>query len=234
MSNHTRRARLWGAAGVVLLIAAVIALITGFRAQQHAPQPPAAARVRSMSRPAHRALSDLRRRRPRRQHLRPLLLRSARYFPLRCQRLSTSRRSGCTPHSGTSASPPRERSGRRPWTATHTRTGWTFPPSPANSGRPRSSGTSTQPPTGRRCFSGSGRFGSATLSRSAVPTASSLFSRSNESSFIRRLSSPPRPVRNLDHAGLRLITCGGVFNAAQRSYESNIVVFASLVSTHPA
>ena len=43
MSNHTRRARLWGAAGVVLLIAAVIALITGFRAEQHAPQPPAAA-----------------------------------------------------------------------------------------------------------------------------------------------------------------------------------------------
>jgi sortase (surface protein transpeptidase) len=39
---------------------------------------------------------------------------------------------------------------------------------------------------------------------------------------------------NLDHAGLRLITCGGVFNAAQRSYESNIVVFASLVSTHKA
>lgn len=39
---------------------------------------------------------------------------------------------------------------------------------------------------------------------------------------------------NLDHAGLRLITCGGLFDAAQHNYESNIVVFASLVSTHKA
>lgn len=39
---------------------------------------------------------------------------------------------------------------------------------------------------------------------------------------------------NLDHAGLRLITCGGIFDPALHSYESNIVVFASLVSTHKA
>jgi hypothetical protein len=39
---------------------------------------------------------------------------------------------------------------------------------------------------------------------------------------------------NLDHAGLRLITCGGIFDPAIRSYESNIVVYASLVSTHKA
>lgn len=39
---------------------------------------------------------------------------------------------------------------------------------------------------------------------------------------------------NLDHAGLRLITCGGLFDPAQHNYESNIVVFASLVSTHKA
>lgn len=34
---------------------------------------------------------------------------------------------------------------------------------------------------------------------------------------------------NLDHAGLRLITCGGVFDAAAGSYESNIVAYATLV-----
>ena len=39
---------------------------------------------------------------------------------------------------------------------------------------------------------------------------------------------------NLDHAGLRLITCGGVFDPSIRSYESNIVVYASLVSSHRA
>lgn len=33
---------------------------------------------------------------------------------------------------------------------------------------------------------------------------------------------------NLDHAGLRLITCGGAFDSAAGSYESNVIVFASL------
>jgi sortase (surface protein transpeptidase) len=36
------------------------------------------------------------------------------------------------------------------------------------------------------------------------------------------------------NAQLRLITCGGKFDFSARSYESNIVVFASLVSSHRA
>lgn len=39
---------------------------------------------------------------------------------------------------------------------------------------------------------------------------------------------------NLDHAGLRLITCGGVFDSEARSYEDNIIAFASLTSTRAA
>ncbi len=34
---------------------------------------------------------------------------------------------------------------------------------------------------------------------------------------------------DLDHAGLRLITCGGSFDPAARSYADNIVVFADLL-----
>lgn len=34
---------------------------------------------------------------------------------------------------------------------------------------------------------------------------------------------------NIDHAGLRLITCGGVLNRAAGSHEDNIVVFAELM-----
>jgi sortase (surface protein transpeptidase) len=34
---------------------------------------------------------------------------------------------------------------------------------------------------------------------------------------------------NLDHPGLRLITCGGSFDRGARSYVDNIVVFADLV-----
>jgi sortase (surface protein transpeptidase) len=34
---------------------------------------------------------------------------------------------------------------------------------------------------------------------------------------------------DLDHAGLRLITCGGSFDPGERSYDDNIVVFADLI-----
>lgn len=36
----------------------------------------------------------------------------------------------------------------------------------------------------------------------------------------------------IDHAGLRLITCGGDFDSARRSYVDNVVVFARLVHAH--
>lgn len=36
---------------------------------------------------------------------------------------------------------------------------------------------------------------------------------------------------NLNHAGLRLITCGGTFDFSARSYEDNIVVYASLIES---
>lgn len=46
---------------------------------------------------------------------------------------------------------------------------------------------------------------------------------------------PTRQVfGNTDHAALRLITCGGKFNPAKASYESNIVVYAHLASSHRA
>jgi hypothetical protein len=39
---------------------------------------------------------------------------------------------------------------------------------------------------------------------------------------------------NTDDAQLRLITCGGAFDDAARSYEDNVIVFATLVGTRPA
>jgi hypothetical protein len=37
-----------------------------------------------------------------------------------------------------------------------------------------------------------------------------------------------------NHAGLRLITCGGMFNRSKGGYQANIVVYAHLVSSHIA
>ncbi|MFD9868600.1 class F sortase [Streptomyces niveus] len=38
--------------------------------------------------------------------------------------------------------------------------------------------------------------------------------------------------RNLDHAGLRLITCGGKYSEADRRYADNVVVYATLTGSH--
>ena len=39
---------------------------------------------------------------------------------------------------------------------------------------------------------------------------------------------------DLDHPGLRLITCGGSFDRETRNYDDNIIAFADLIATHPA
>jgi sortase (surface protein transpeptidase) len=44
---------------------------------------------------------------------------------------------------------------------------------------------------------------------------------------------PSRAVYGpIDHAGLRLITCGGTYDAARHRYLDNVVVFASLEAVH--
>lgn len=51
----------------------------------------------------------------------------------------------------------------------------------------------------------------------------------------KKAKFPTRAVYgNTDHAALRLMTCGGTFNYAKRSYESNIVVYAALVDVRHA
>jgi sortase (surface protein transpeptidase) len=39
---------------------------------------------------------------------------------------------------------------------------------------------------------------------------------------------------DLDHAGLRLITCAGAFDPTMRSYDDNLIVFAELVGSDPS
>jgi hypothetical protein len=53
---------------------------------------------------------------------------------------------------------------------------------------------------------------------------------------VRRYAKPEFPTRavfgGVDHAGLRLITCGGEFDRSSHRYSDNVVVFATLVSAH--
>jgi hypothetical protein len=44
---------------------------------------------------------------------------------------------------------------------------------------------------------------------------------------------PTRAVfGGIDHAGLRLITCGGTYDQSSHRYRDNVVAFADLVSSH--
>ena len=53
-------------------------------------------------------------------------------------------------------------------------------------------------------------------------------------SRVARFSKSEFPSRavygRIDHAGLRLITCGGTYDAAQHKYQDNVIVFAKLES----
>ena len=99
------------------------------------------------------------------------------------------------------------------------------------SARRWSSGTSTPPRTARRCSTTSGGCVPATGSRSPRRTGRRAPSRSTPCAPTRRTSSRSLEVYG-DTAGpeLRLITCGGDFDDAARSYRDNTVVFARLVT----
>lgn len=61
-----------------------------------------------------------------------------------------------------------------------------------------------------------------------------VFSVTRVASYGKR-AFPTRVVYGtLDHAGLRLITCGGRYDAARHRYLANVVVFADLVAGRPA
>jgi hypothetical protein len=51
---------------------------------------------------------------------------------------------------------------------------------------------------------------------------------------VERVAKDRFPTRRvygpLDHAGLRLVTCGGAFDRAARSYRDNVIVYAALTS----
>ena len=76
--------------------------------------------------------------------------------------------------------------------------------------------------------------------RNLEPGAEILVDRTDGSTATFRVTSRKQFDKNafpselvygdLDHAGLRLITCGGSFDRSARSYEDNIVVFANLVA----
>ena len=58
-----------------------------------------------------------------------------------------------------------------------------------------------------------------------------------EVTHVARYEKSEFPTRTVfggvDHAGLRLITCGGEFDSTSNRYRANVVAFATLHSEHP-
>lgn len=62
--------------------------------------------------------------------------------------------------------------------------------------------------------------------------STAVFRISEVQEFRKRAFPSRRVYSDIDHAGLRLITCGG-YDAAADVYRTNVVVFAELVTSSP-
>jgi hypothetical protein len=230
MSNHARRARLFGVAGVVLVIAAVTALVIGLRAQQHAPQPPASAASQVDVTPQAPTAPDSgsagAARSPATRG--PLLARSV---PVRLDvpaiGVHTSlQRIGLTA-AHTIQTPPLGRDSHAYWL--------TVSPTPGELGPATIIGHVDSAAYGPGVFFRLGALRQRdTISVTRADGHVAIFAVERVVEYPKAKFPTQAVYGNLDHAGLRLITCGGIFDASQHSYESNIVVFAALVSTHPS
>lgn len=233
MSNRTRRARLLGVVGAVLLAAGVIALAIAVVAQRSAPQPPASAAtpvdvvpsVAPATVPGPGTGSMTAGRSGTRG---PLLQRSA---PTRISIPSIGVNGVLgtigLDRTGQIETPPLGKDSHAYWLDVS--------PTPGELGPATIIGHVDSAANGPGVFFRLGDLRQRDVidvSRTDGTTATFEVERVAE---YKKASFPTQEVYgNIDHAGLRLITCGGSFDSSARSYESNIVVYASLVSVRRA
>ena len=122
---------------------------------------------------------------------------------------------------------PHRRRSRR-WPRTRRRAGTAAPRPRASSARRCSSGTSTPPSTAPGCSSSSAPCAGDTVNVTRADHTAAVFRVDPRGRFPKDHFPTLEVYGNTDNAELRLITCGGNFDPTARSYESNIVVFASL------
>ncbi len=233
MSNHARHVRLLGAAGVVLLIAAVAAIVVGLRGPHHAPQPPAAAAspvdvtptTPTTTLPVTTRPGTGRTSAPTRG---PLLARS---FPTRLDvpaiGVHTALKRIGLNSSNMIKTPPLGGDSHAYWL--------NVSPTPGQLGPATIIGHVDSAANGPAVFFRLGALRQRdTISVTRADATVAVFQVERVVQYPKATFPTQAVYGNLDHAGLRLITCGGIFDAARHSYESNIVVFASLISSRKA
>lgn len=235
MSSHARRRkRIFTAAGVALLALGLAAIVAFVLAQQHAPQPPASAAspvnvLPTTSEPTHRSVDPATPRSSRSPTVQgPVLNRS---MPVKLRIPAISVDSALAPIGLTSTgeiqTPPLDRDSHAYWL--------NVSPTPGQLGPSVILGHVDSAAYGPAVFF---RLGDMRQRDKIYVTLAdhqvAVFEVQRVVEY-QKANFPTLAVYgNTDYAALRLITCGGTFDPAIRSYESNIVVYAEFVSTHPA
>ncbi len=237
---RTRRARILGVAGAVLLVAGALAVVIALRSQQSAPQPPPSAASpvdvipsdapatrttgRTGSTPRPSTTSGPRTTAP---TTRGLVLQRSLPTRLRIPAIgvdSSLKKIGLTDR-GEIATPPLVRDSHAYWL--------TVSPTPGQLGPATIIGHVDSAAYGPGVFFKLGDMRQRDkiyLTRADGTVA--MFEVERVAEYSKSHFPTQAVYGNLDHAGLRLITCGGNFNSSIHSYESNIVVYAALVSAH--
>jgi hypothetical protein len=225
--RNTRR-RYVGGLAVLLVLAGIVVLVVGIRGQNHAPQPSPAAAITSASAPVSAAAGTASTSAPAPVPRGPLLARST---PTRLQ----------IPAIGVSSSLlqlglNKDRTVQVPPLSKDSKAGWyTGSPTPGQLGPSLLLGHVDSAEYGPGVFFKLGalhRGDTVDVTRADATVA--VFRIDRVASFPKDHFPTLEVYGDTSNAQLRLITCGGKFDFSARSYENNIVVFASLVSSHRA
>ncbi|HEX8094617.1 class F sortase [Jatrophihabitans sp.] len=240
IAPHARRGRLFAAAASVLVLAGVALLVAGLRAQRQPPQPPAAAAIpyagsqQPTSQPA--AKSPAKSSRPAGASPKaatkpvtgPVLSRSV---PVRLEVPQLGINSDLL-QLGLNA----DQSLQVPPLGKNSPAGWyKYSPTPGQLGPSVLLGHVDSAEYGPGVFFklGALRPGS-TVSVTRADRTTAVFRVDRVVSYSKDDFPTLEVYGNTDSAQLRLITCGGKFDSNSGHYESNIVAFATLVSSQPA
>jgi sortase (surface protein transpeptidase) len=231
IAQQGRRGRLIAAVAALLVVAGVIALGIGLRAQRHAPQPPASAAMpyasAATSRPSSRAEQSQAPAPANRAATKgPLLNRSV---PVRLDIpaigvTSGLQQLGLNPDH-TLEVPPLGKDSHAGW--------YRYSPTPGQLGPSVILGHVDSAQYGPGVFFelGALRPGN-TLTVTRSDHIAAVFRVDRVVSYPKEHFPTLEVYGNTDHAALRLITCGGKFDLSSHNYENNIVAYASLISSH--
>lgn len=232
--QHGRAVRLPAVAlAVLLVLAGAIALTIGIRAQKHAPQPPASAAIPYSSSPSSTAstpsvTTSAPAARPSAATTGPILAAST---PTRLDIPAIGVSSellqlGLNPDR-TVEVPPLGRDSRAGW--------YKYSPTPGQLGPAVLLGHVDSAEYGPGVFFKLGALRPGdTLTVTRADHTAAVFRVDRVVSYPKDHFPTLAVYGNTDHAALRLITCGGKFDLSTHNYESNIVAYASLISSHPA